>query len=399
MEKNKNNYCVILAGGKGRRLWPCSRDSKPKQFVDFFGTGRTQLQSTFDRFAKIVPVENIIVCTNRDYEKFVHEQLPGVCGENIVVEPVNRNTAPCVAWANMKIGARCADARVIVTPSDQFVLNEDAFADNVVHGLDFVSKHSVLLAMGVKPTRPEPGYGYIQAGNASDSPGVYEVQSFTEKPEREFAKVFMESGEFYWNTGLFLSSSRRFTTCFEELFHEVQGWRDKASAVFTADEAMDFIRSNYASYPNVSIDSGILERSQGVCLMKCDFGWADLGTWHSIYECMHRNADDNVVISSKVMLEDCRDNVIKLPSGKLAVINGLDGYIVADDGDVLFICKKGDSSSLVRRYVNKVQMEYGEDFVWRVRSLRHWAGFRADAEDSLPQEAFCGRLRQRLFWS
>ena len=285
MEKNKNNYCVILAGGKGRRLWPCSRDSKPKQFVDFFGTGRTQLQSTFDRFAKIVPVENIIVCTNRDYEKFVHEQLPGVCGENIVVEPVNRNTAPCVAWANMKIGARCADA------------------------------------------------------------------------------LFMESGEFYWNTGLFLSSSRRFTTCFEELFHEVQGWRDKASAVFTADEAMDFIRSNYASYPNVSIDSGILERSQGVCLMKCDFGWADLGTWHSIYECMHRNADDNVVISSKVMLEDCRDNVIKLPSGKLAVINGLDGYIVADDGDVLFICKKGDSSSLVRRYVNKVQMEYGEDFV------------------------------------
>ena len=363
MEKNKNNYCVILAGGKGRRLWPCSRDMRPKQFLDFFGSGRTQLQSTFDRFAKLVPVENIIVCTNRDYERYVREQLPEVTGENIVVEPVNRNTAPCVAWANMKIRARCAEASVIVTPSDQFVLNEDAFAENVLCGLDFVAKHNILLAMGVKPTRPEPGYGYIQAGNATDTEGVFEVQSFTEKPEREFARMFMESGEFYWNTGMFLSSSRRFSACFDSLFHEVQGWRDRASAVFTASEAMSFISDNYASYPNVSIDSGVLERSEGVCVMKCGFGWADLGTWHSIYECMRKTPDDNVVIDSRVVLEDCRDNVIKLPAGKLAVINGLDGYIVADDGNVLLICKKGDSSSLVRKYVNKVQMEYGEEYV------------------------------------
>lgn len=362
MRKNEDNYCVILAGGKGRRLWPCSRDMKPKQFVDFFGAGRTQLQSTFDRFAKIIPLENIIVCTTRDYESYVHEQLPDVPDDNIVVEPVNRNTAPCVAWANMKIAARCSQANIVVTPSDQFVLNEDAFANNIRQGLEFVSKHGILLTMGVKPTRPEPGYGYIQVGNKSDMEGVFEVQSFTEKPEREFAKMFMESGEFYWNTGLFLSTAHRFALCFDNLFRDVQGWTGGAAAE-PADGTVDFIRDNYSSYPNVSLDSGVLERSDGVFVMVCDFGWADLGTWHSIYECMHKNTSDNVVIDSRVILEDCRDNVIKLPKGKLAVINGLDGYIVAEDGDVLFICKKGDSSSLVRKYVNKVQMEYGEDYV------------------------------------
>lgn len=363
MEKNLNNFCVILAGGKGRRLWPCSREKKPKQFIDFFGTGRTQLQATYDRFAKLIPGENILVCTNRDYEGFVREQLPGVAEGNVLVEPVNRNTAPCVGWAAAEVYRRAPGAGIVVTPSDQFVLDEAAFAGDVERGLAFVASHDIMLSMGVRPTRPEPGYGYIQAGDAQcDAEGVFGVRSFTEKPERDFAKVFMESGEFYWNTGLFLSNARNFYNNFSRLFRDVHRGEPEGG-VRPVDETLAFVREHYDSYPNLSIDCAILERSRDVCVMKCDFGWADLGTWHSIYECMHRNADDNVVISSKVMLEDCRDNVIKLPSGKLAVINGLDGYIVADDGDVLFICKKGDSSSLVRRYVNKVQMEYGEDFV------------------------------------
>ncbi len=362
MEKNLNNFCVILAGGKGRRLWPCSREKKPKQFIDFFGTGRTQLQATYDRFAKLIPGENILVCTNRDYEGFVREQLPGVAEGNVLVEPVNRNTAPCVGWAAAEVYGRAPGAGIVVTPSDQFVLDEAAFAGDVERGLAFVASHDIMLSMGVRPTRPEPGYGYIQAGDAQcDAEGVFGVRSFTEKPEREFARVFMESGEFYWNTGLFLSNARTFYNNFSRLFRDVHRGEPEGG-VRPAEETLAFVREHYASYPNLSIDCAILERSRDVCVMKCDFGWADLGTWHSIYECMRKRPDDNVVIDSTVMLEDCRDNVIKLPKGKLAVINGLSGYIVAEQGGVLFICKKGDSSALVRKYVNKVKMEHGDEY-------------------------------------
>lgn len=363
MEKNKDNYCVILAGGKGRRLWPCSRDGFPKQFIDFFGCGRTQLQATFDRFAALLPLENIYVCTNVEYVDIVRGQLPEVPVENIVPEPVSRNTAPSVAAADVLIFRRNAGARIIITPSDQYVQNEAAFARNVQRGLDFVAANDLLLTMGVKPTRPEPGYGYIQAGESAGEPGVYRVQSFTEKPEREFARMFVESGEFYWNTGLFLASARYLGQCLRKLFPEILHSWETAGSAHTLADGIAFINDNYASFPNLSIDYGILERSENVYVMVCDFGWADLGTWHSVYECMSKGGDDNVVIDSQVLLEDCRNNVIKLPEGKLAVINGLDGYIVAEKDNVLFICKKGDSSSLLRKYVNEVQMKYGDEFV------------------------------------
>jgi mannose-1-phosphate guanylyltransferase len=362
MEKHKDNYCVILAGGKGRRLWPCSRDNKPKQFLDFFGLGRTQLQATYDRFAKIVPGANILVCTNRDYEPMVREQLPDLPASNVIVEPINRNTAPCVGWAVAEVCRRSPEASIIVTPSDQLVLNEEAFAADVERGLNFVASHDTMLSMGVRPSRPEPGYGYIQLGEQCETEGVFTVRSFTEKPEREFAKVFMESGEFYWNTGLFLSSARNFYREFTRLFSDVHRG-EPADGLRPAEETLAFVTEHYQSYPNLSIDCAVLERSTDICVMKCDFGWADLGTWHSIYECMRKDADDNVVIDSDVMMEDCRGNVVKMPKGKLAVINGLDGYIVADGDDVLLICKKGDSSALVRKYVNKVQMEHGNDYL------------------------------------
>lgn len=356
MNISNDNYCVILAGGKGRRLWPCSRDKYPKQFIDFFGCGKTQLQITYDRFAALMPKENILVSTIREYESLVREQLPELPADNVLPEPVNRNTAPSVAWAVTCIARRNANANVIVTPSDLFVLNEDVFGKDVLNGLSFVASHDKVLTLGVKPTRPEPGYGYIQVGDAADTERVFSVRSFTEKPEREFAKVFMESGEFYWNTGLFLSSAKCFSDTLERLFHDVQG-RMKS---FDSDESFDKL---YSSYPNLSIDYGILEHSNNICVMKCDFGWADLGTWHAIYECMRKSEEDNVVIDSDVILDDCSDNVIKLPKGKLAVINDLKGYIVAEEGNVLLICKKGDSSSLVRKYVNETQMKHGNEYI------------------------------------
>ncbi|MBR1688560.1 MAG: mannose-1-phosphate guanylyltransferase [Prevotella sp.] len=364
MTVSNDNYCVVLAGGRGRRLWPCSRDKYPKQFVDFFGTGRTQLQQTVDRFARILPMENIIVCTNKEYAPLVRQQLPDLHEENLMIEPVNRNTAPSVAWADMRICRRNPKANVIVTPSDQFVLNEEAFVSNITEGFDFVRQNDILLTMGVKPTRPEPGYGYIQQGDADATMAdVYRVKSFTEKPEREFAQMFMDSGEFLWNTGLILSNARYLNDCFRQLFPDVLHRFDNTRTDYTIEQEMAFVNENYPSYPNMSIDQGVLERCDNVYVMRCDFGWADLGTWHAIYECMRKSETDNVVIDSTVMLEEAHGNVIKLAPGRLGVINGLDGYIIAEKDNVLLICKKGDSSALVRKYVNEVQIKYGEEFV------------------------------------
>lgn len=363
MKINEDNFCVILAGGRGRRLWPSSRMELPKQFIDFFGVGRTQLQQTFDRFVKILPKENILICTNKEYAPLVRQQLPELHEENLMIEPIYRGTAPSVAWADMRVCRRNHEGYIVVTPSDQFVQNEEAFYANIEEAFNFIRHHDILLTMGVKPTRPEPGYGYIQKGDPSDTDGIYQIQSFTEKPEREFAKMFMESDEFCWNTSIFVANSRKLTLCFEDIFPSVLRNLKFENPTYTYGEELEYVAQNYPRYPNLSIDYAILEHCREVYVMRCNFGWADLGTWHAVYECMSKGNGDNVVVDSEVMIEDSRNNVIKLPKGKLGVINGLDGYIVADEGNVLLICKKGDSSALVRKYVNEVQMKYGEDFV------------------------------------
>ena len=364
MEKTESkNFCVILAGGRGRRLWPASRNAYPKQFMDFFGTGKTMLQTTVDRFCKILPKENIYICTCREHLPIVKEQLPCLTDENILVEPIHRNTAPSVAWANMRILKRNPEANIIVSPSDQLVIDEESFFRSVTVGLGYVSENDVLLAMGVKPTRPEPGYGYIQLGDLSCKPDVYRVKSFTEKPERDFAKMFMESGEFYWNTGIFISSARHMIMCFESIFPVVLRNLRLNHPNYTYEEEITYVEENYPRYPNLSLDYAILEQRRDVFVMKCDFGWADLGTWHAIYEAMSKVDDDNVVLDSLVEMEDCHNNIIRLPKGRLGVISGLDGYIVVEHENVLMICKKGDSSSLVRKYASEVQMKYGEEFV------------------------------------
>lgn len=362
MTNNQNNYCVILAGGKGRRLWPCSREQYPKQFIDFFGTGRTQLQQTYDRFAKIVPCENIFVITNEVYTPLVREQLPQLSADNLLAEPIHRNTAPSAAWATHRIVHLNPDANIVVAPSDQTVLDEEAFCRNINEGFSFVASHSCLLTMGVKPTRPEPGYGYIQLGEEMTA-NVYRVQSFTEKPEREFARMFVDSGEFYWNTGMFLANARYSLECFGKLLPQVLRNFDKEHPEFSVEAENAFVHENFPSYPNLSIDYGILEKSENVCVMKCNFGWADLGTWHSMYEAMSKGGGDNVIVDSNVMLDDAHNNVIKLPKDRLAVISGLDGYIVAEKDNVLLICKKEDSSACVRKLINEVQMKKGEDFI------------------------------------
>ena len=360
--ENNSNFCVILAGGRGRRLWPCSREAVPKQFMDFFGTGRTQLQATYDRIVKLIPKENIYVCTCREYFNMAKEQLPDVPERNIMIEPIHRNTAPSVAWAAMRIRKICPEANIIMLPSDQMVLDEKEFTRSVEIGFGYVAENDVLVVMGVKPTRPEPGYGYIQLGDLSCKPDVYGVKSFTEKPEREFATMFMNSGEFYWNTGIFQASAQYLLKSFEYIFSDVLRALRYERVEYTYEEEMEFVTANYPRYPNLSLDYAILEQCKNVYVMKCDFGWADLGTWHAIYESSTKSDEENVIINSIVELEDCENNVIKLPKGKLGVFNGLDGYIIADSDDVLLICKKNDDSSLIRKYVSEVKLKYGDKF-------------------------------------
>ena len=357
-----NNYCVILAGGKGRRLWPSSRTDRPKQFIDFFGTGRSLLQQTFDRMARFIPLEHIYVTTTQEYLGRVRQQLPEVLAENVLAEPVNRNTAPAVAWAGRRIHRDGDDARIVVTPADQLVLNEEAFMHDVQKGLDFVAENDIMLTMGIRPTRPEPGYGYIQIGEPTLTSDITKVQSFTEKPERDYARLFMESGEFLWNTGMFLVNVRHMRHWFLKLIKDMPYRLAYLPGRYSLEDEARYVSEHYPSYPNLSMDKAALEMSDDVYVMQCDFGWADIGTWHAIYESMQKIEGDNVVLDSEVMMENCRNNIVCLPKGHIGVINGLDGFIVAEWGDVLLICPKQDSSALIRKYVNEVSIKYGDKF-------------------------------------
>ena len=359
----RNNYCIILAGGRGKRLWPSSRMERPKQFLDFFGTGRTQLQETFYRMASIVPKENIYICTYREYAHWVHEQLPELSPGCLMIEPVNRNTSGSATWAMLNIQKRNEKADIVIVPSDQFITDNEAFKNDVLKGLNIVDQHDISLVMGVKPTRPEPGYGYIQMGSNGEYDNVYNIKSFVEKPEREFAQLFMESGEFLWNTGIILSNARHLRECLRKLFLEIFAPGMCENHTYTVDQVIGYIERNYASLPSIAIDQGLLQQADNVYVMQVNYGWADLGTWHSIYEFMSHAEGDNVVIDSEVMMDDCKGNIIKLPKGHIGVINGLEGYIVAEEGDVLLICKKSDSSSLIRKYVSEIGIRYGENFI------------------------------------
>lgn len=249
MAIENNNYCVILAGGKGMRLWPSNRENEPEQFIDFFGVGRTQLQQTYERFAKIIPKENIFINTTQQYLHYVVEQLPDVDGNHIMAEPAHRNTAPSVAWASHRIQHINPKANLIVTPSDQAVFKEDVFKENILEGLDFVAKHDRLLTMGVKPTRPEPGYGYIQLGDHSGEDDIYKVKAFTEKPDREFAKMFVDSGEWYWNTGLFLANVKYLRKCLASFLPSVLPNLDLARPDWTIAEENEFVEQYFHVVP------------------------------------------------------------------------------------------------------------------------------------------------------
>ena len=337
-----------MAGGIGSRFWPYSRKDRPKQFLDFFGTGHTLLQQTFDRYSKIVPKENIFIATNIQYEKLVKEQLPELNEDQILLEPTRRNTAPCIAWASIHIKQLNPDANIIVAPADHLILKEVEFIEAITKGLEFVAQSPQLLTLGIKPSRPETGYGYIQIAEEKD--GIfYKVKTFIEKPQLEFAQVFIESNEFYWNSGIFLWNVNTILKAFETHIPEIC-------------ETFESYENDLEALPNISIDYAIMEKAENVYVQICNFGWADLGTWGALHEASPKDQPKNVIMKGHTLLYECKDNIIAIPKGKLAVLQGLEDYLIADTDNVLLVCRKDDENS-IRRYVNDVQVKLGDEFV------------------------------------
>ena len=353
---NKNYYCIVMAGGIGSRFWPLSRTACPKQFIDILGVGKSLLQQTFERMVKICPVENIFIVASNSYKNLILEQLPEVKESQLLLEPMRRNTAPCIAYATYKIRKRNPEATVIVSPSDHLILNEQVFTNTVNLALDFASKNNALLTLGVKPNRPETGYGYIQVGKpVKGINGLYRVKTFTEKPNLEMAKVFLSSGEFFWNSGLFIWNLNAITQALEEHLPEVNSlFSEVASLLDSADETAA-IEKTYAECKNISIDYGVMEKAENVFVICSEFGWSDLGTWGSLYTHLPINQNGNAVIASNVLLYDTSNSLISAPDGKLAVVQGLDDYIVVDTSDVLLICRKQEEQQ-IKNILNDVAM-------------------------------------------
>lgn len=361
---NTHRYCVIMCGGIGSRFWPYSRSNFPKQFLDLFGTGRSLLQMTFDRITPLVRPENIFVVTNEVYRPLVASQIPQLAPEQILCEPARRNTAPCIAWAAYHIHALDPKASMVVTPSDHLITNEHNFIECLRRGFDFIETHDALLTLGIKPSRPETGYGYIQIGEVADEQRhIRHVKTFTEKPQLDLAKVFLESGEFFWNSGIFLWTA-------DSIIHNLHAYAPDLADIFNRGKGLfatpaetEFIARSFPGCPAISIDYAVMEKADNVYVETVDFGWSDLGTWGSLYDNSPKNRDRNVTQGCKVMAYNSTGNIFAVrDSDRLIVVNGLHDFIVADAGDVLLIYPRSEEQQL-RNVVNDVSLAFADKYL------------------------------------
>lgn len=362
---NKNNFCVIMAGGIGSRFWPMSRTSQPKQFIDILGSGETLIQQTFKRFERVCPSENIYIVTNEIYREQIKKQIPHINDEQIVCEPARRNTAPCIAYANYKIHKINPDANIIVAPSDHIILKEDEFVEVISKALEATIENDWLVTLGITPSRPDTGYGYIQfnenTGWEKDE-RLKKVKTFTEKPVLEMAKSFIESGDFLWNAGVFVWSLKSIMKAFEQHLPEVDSIFKEGMPNYNTKNEEVFIKNAYTVCKNISIDYGIMEKADNVYVLISDFGWSDLGTWGSLYETRNKDVNSNTIVGKNVMTYDTKNCIVNMPKDKLVVLQGLDDYIVVEDNNILLICKKGEEQQ-IRQFVADVMSEKGEKYV------------------------------------
>jgi len=359
---NKHHYVAIMAGGIGSRFWPMSRTAYPKQFLDVLNTGKTLVQWTYDRYAKFIPAENIFIVTSEEYVDIVKEQLPKLPLQNILAEPSRKNTAPCIAYISFKLAQLDPEAVFVVAPSDHLILEEEAFQQTAIQALDFVENIKSLVTLGIKPTHPNTGYGYIQYEGHEVANGVYKVKTFTEKPDLEIAKTFIASGDFLWNAGIFAWKASTILAAFEKHQPEMFELFDQQKALFNTAEEQQAIGKIYPQCVNISIDIAIMEKADNVYVIPSSFGWSDLGTWNSAYENIDKDYLGNAVASDNVVVIDATKCMINAPKDKLVVVQGLDDFIVVDTKDVLLICSKEKEQS-IKEYVAEVKRNKGDQYI------------------------------------
>ena len=382
--ENENNYCVIMAGGVGSRFWPFSRTEKPKQFLDFFGTGKSLLQMTVDRFRPLIPIDHMFIVTNVTYKQLILEQIPDLKESQILCEPARRNTAPCIAYATAHIRALCLrkagltaanqdwtrkemKANIVVAASDHLILEEEKFRTTIEKAFDFVSENNAICTLGMRPTRPETGYGYIQYinersqselndGMSAAKPlydGIYPVKTFTEKPNLEMAKVFLDSGDFLWNSGIFIWNLQTISEAFRYLLPEVADRFREGELLMGTEKEEDFIEQMFPKCPSISIDYGIMEKAENVYVIPSSFGWSDLGTWGSLYELSEKDEQGNVSLHSEARFYEAKGNIVVLEPGKKAIVQGVDDMIIAEEKGALLVCKKAEEQR-IKQFVSEL---------------------------------------------
>ena len=353
-------YIVIMAGGVGSRFWPYSKSSKPKQFLDVLGTGRTLLQMTFDRFREIAPAEQFYVVTNQAHASLVSEQLPELLDHQILAEPLRKNTAACMAYAAYKISNLDPNATMVVAPADHLILQEGRFLQTLVTAISAAQVQNRLLTIGIKPNRPETGYGYIQYLPDSEDTQVLKVKTFTEKPNAKLAATFMESGDFVWNSGMFVWKVESLIEAFKQHMPDLADVFEEGKSQFGPSDEEDYIATTYTTLKNISIDYGIMEKSDQVFVVLGDFGWSDIGSWQSLHEIRDKD-DQNNVVEANALLYETENCFIKTDSDKLVVVQGLDHYLINESENVLLICKL-DAENKFRDFVAQAKKK-GEDFI------------------------------------
>jgi mannose-1-phosphate guanylyltransferase len=358
--QNKNYYAILMAGGVGSRFWPVSTQDFPKQFHDMLGTGDTLIQKTFNRLANLIPKENIFILTNERYNDLVFEQLPGVTKRQVVLEPAMRNTAPCILYAALKIQKENEDAVMIVAPSDHWIEDENAFSNNVQQAFDFCSKNDALMTLGIQPTFPNTGYGYIEFDKTSQE-NIKPVHQFREKPDYETAKTFIEQGNFLWNAGIFMWSASSVLKAFKTNQPKLYSLFESGYSVYNTEFEDDFIRDNYAKAENISVDYALMEQSKNVYVIPATFDWNDLGTWGSLYDKLDKDTDGNAVVNAQTLTEDASGNMIRTKADKVVVVDGLQDYIIVDKDEVLLIFPKTKEQD-IKKVLQKVKGKFGEHY-------------------------------------
>jgi mannose-1-phosphate guanylyltransferase len=356
----KDTYVLIMAGGVGSRFWPKSRNNFPKQFIDILGIGKSLLQLTHERFQKICPQENIFILSNEQYSGLVAQQLPDLPIENIIAEPSRNNTAPCIAYASFKISQLNPSAKIVVAPSDHLILDEVVFLEKIQHALSYVDGRDALVTLGISPTRPDTGYGYINY-NKEERDGVHQVLRFLEKPNLEKAKEFVASGDYLWNAGIFVWSVNSILSALAKYSPRIFELFEKGKSCYNTSDEKLFILENYPLSDNISIDYAIMEKADNVYTIPGEFGWSDLGTWASLYEVVKKDEHNNVFSGHTINLSDTTNCMIQIPKDKVAVVKGLDNYIIVDDGKVLLIYPKAHEQE-IKEVSKSIVAECGDEF-------------------------------------